>query len=325
VHIDPNATILGSTSIDDWNVIVPLPSYCQGRELPGPRYTSLIHSEHANNITITGGGTVDGQGQLWWTMHEKNLLNYTRPGLIELMYAEGLFINHVTLINSPFWTVHPYSSNNVVITDIVVNNPPDSPNTDGIDPDSCSNVYIARCNISDGDDCIAIKSGIDYCGRQYNKSCENILIEDCIFGYGHGISIGSEMSGGVRNVTIRNCIANGTENGARVKTQRGRGGIVENILFENITLINLEDDGIVFDMFYSTLPPTNATGTPIFRDISIINYMGSVLKAAGEFECLPESPCTGITLQNIYLKSKSGFTCENINGTTSNVNPSVCF
>jgi len=228
------------------------------------------------------------------------------------------------LINSPFWTVHPYSSNNVVITDIVVNNPPDSPNTDGIDPDSCSNVYIANSHISDGDDCIAIKSGIDYCGRMYNKSSENILIENCVFGYGHGISIGSEMSGGVRNVTIRNCIANNTQNGARVKTQRGRGGIVEDIVFENITLFNLQDDGIVINMFYSNLPPTNATATPIFRNIAIKNYSGTV-KAAGDFECLPESPCTEIVLENVNLKSSNGFTCENVNGTTTNVSPKVCF
>lgn len=325
VNLDPQATILGSTDISDWEVIVPLPSYCQGRELPGPRYTSLIHAEHEDNITITGGGTIDGQGQIWWTMHQKNELNYTRGRLIQIMYADGIFINHVTLINSPFWTVHPYSSNNVVITDVVINNPSDSPNTDGIDPDSCSNVYIARCNISDGDDCIAIKSGIDYCGREYNKSSENILIEDCVFGSGHGISIGSEMSGGVRNVTVRNCVAVGTQNGARIKTQRGRGGIVEDITFSNITLNNVLDDGIIISMFYSTLPPTNKTGTPIFRNINIKDYYGDAAKVAGNFDCLPESPCTGVVLENINLQSKDGFNCTNIQGTSSNVSPKICF
>jgi len=328
VHISPSATILGSNDLPDWPVIPALPSYCQGRELPGPRYTSLIHAEHKNNITITGGGTVDGQGLKWWTLHRADLLSYTRGGLIEIMYMKHFVISNVTLLNAPFWTVHPYDCDDVKISNVKIYSPSDSPNTDGIDPDSATNVVITDCDISVGDDVIAIKSGIDYCGREYHKPCENITITNCVFGTGHGISIGSEMSGGVRNVLVKDCLVRGTQAGPRIKTQRGRGGVVENIQFINITI---SGPGVVnaiqVNMFYdkNTVPPTNATATPIFRNVSFKDIRGNATNA-GEFLCLPESPCEGFSLQNIDISyTRAGFNCSSIFGTVINVKPTVCF
>jgi len=328
VHVSPTASILGSNDLYDWPVIPALPSYCQGRELPGPRYTSLIHAERTTNITITGGGVIDGQGEKWWTLHRQNLLNYTRGGLIEIMYNKRLVISSITLRNAPFWTIHPYDSDDVLITNVKIEAPSDSPNTDGVDPDSATNVIITNCDISVGDDNIAIKSGIDYCGREYNKPSENITISNCVFGTGHGLSIGSEMSGGVRNVVIRDSVVRGTQAGPRIKTQRGRGGVVENIRFSNITIsgpgvIN----GIYITMFYDkgVTPPTNATATPIFRNIHINDVHGDCTNA-GQFVCLPEAPCEGFVVDNVDLQySKLPFDCSNVVGTSANVKPSVCF
>jgi len=261
-------------------------------------------------------------------LHRQNQLKYTRGGLIEIMYNKHLVITSITLRNSPFWTVHPYDSEDVEITNVKISAPSDSPNTDGIDPDSARNVVISNCDISVGDDNIAIKSGIDYCGRQYNKPSENITISNCVFGSGHGISIGSEMSGGVRNVYFRDSVIKGTQSGPRIKTQRGRGGIVENIYYNNITISGSGvTNGIFITMLYDkgANPQTNATATPIFRNIHITDVHGNCTNA-GQLVCLPEAPCKGFTLNNVNLAySKAAFECSNVAGTATNVKPSVCF
>jgi len=324
VSVAHNATILGSLDLDDYPVIPPLPSYCQGREMDGPRYSTLIHAEHANNITIIGPGIIDGAGEQWWNWTRSGTLKHTRGGLIEIMYANHLVIRNIRLQNSPFWTVHPYSSNDILIERVTIVNPSNSPNTDGIDPDSSSNVHIVDCYVSVGDDVIAIKSGIDECGRKYGVPTANVTISGCTFGTGHGISIGSEMSGGVKNVTIRDCVVNGTQNGVRIKSQRGRGGVVEDVVYRGLTFIGNVGDAILVDMFYSNVPPTNATATPKFRNVLVENLKG-VAKVAGVFNCLPESPCENFTIRDVNLQTSQGFSCSNINGTTSAVKPDICF
>eukprot|EP01112_Ceratiomyxa_fruticulosa_P005010 TRINITY_DN1556_c0_g1_i6.p1 TRINITY_DN1556_c0_g1~~TRINITY_DN1556_c0_g1_i6.p1 ORF type:complete len:250 (-),score=44.70 TRINITY_DN1556_c0_g1_i6:116-865(-) len=238
------------------------------------------------------------------------------------MYCKDLTISHVVLRNSPFWTVHPYDCDGVEIHNVTITSPSNSPNTDGIDPDSTINVWIHDSNINSGDDIIAIKSGIDYCGRQYGKPSANILIENCVFGYGHGISIGSEMSGGVKNVTIRNIYADGTNAGPRLKSARGRGGYLSDIVFANITLNNITV-GIVIDEYYENRPPTNATGTPIIDNITFLDIKGTAT-TAGQFNCLPESPCTKLDLENVSIKAKNGFSCEYADGVVVNVSPTSC-
>ncbi|MEI2465829.1 glycoside hydrolase family 28 protein [Niallia taxi] len=200
-------------------------------------YASCLYAENAKNISVTGFGTIDGNGMQWWDIFRKHQekLAYPRPKLISFDSCENITIKDVTLINSPSWTVNPICCNNVTIDNVSIFNPADSPNTDGIDPESCSNVRISNCHIDVGDDCIAIKSGTEDTAERI--ACENITISNCTMIHGHGaVVFGSEMSGDIRNVTISNCVFQDTDRGIRLKSRRGRGGVVEDIRVDNIVM-----------------------------------------------------------------------------------------
>ncbi|KAJ8492899.1 hypothetical protein OPV22_014620 [Ensete ventricosum] len=155
-----DAVILATQDIKEWPIIDPLPSYGRGRDGPGGRYSSLIGGSNLTDVIIAGdNGTIDGQGALWWSQFHSNKLKYTRGYLIELMHSNQIFISNLTLLNSPAWNIHPVYSSNIVVSGITILAPVHSPNTDGINPDSCSNVRIEDCYIVSGDDCVAIKSG----------------------------------------------------------------------------------------------------------------------------------------------------------------------
>ncbi|MCM3213792.1 glycoside hydrolase family 28 protein [Niallia taxi] len=200
-------------------------------------YASCLYAENAKNISLTGFGTIDGNGKQWWDIfrNHQEKLAYPRPKLISFDSCENITIKDVTLINSPSWTVNPICCNNVTIDNVSIFNPADSPNTDGIDPESCSNVRISNCHIDVGDDCIAIKSGTEDTAER--AACENITISNCTMIHGHGaVVFGSEMSGDIRNVTISNCVFQDTDRGIRLKSRRGRGGVVEDIRVDNIVM-----------------------------------------------------------------------------------------
>ncbi|KAE8671234.1 Pectin lyase-like superfamily protein isoform 3 [Hibiscus syriacus] len=183
---------------DDWPVVDPLPSYGRGRELPGARHRSLIYGRNLTDVIITGdNGTIDGQGTVWWNWFRSKTLNYTRPHLVELMNSTGVVISNVTFLNSPFWNIHPVYCSRVTVQNVTIMAPLDSPNTDGVDPDSSDDVCIEDCHISTGDDLISIKSGWDEYGISFARPSTNIVIRRLI-GHnrnGSGIAIGSEMSG----------------------------------------------------------------------------------------------------------------------------------
>jgi len=285
----------------------------------------LIHGQNLTNITLTGGGTIDGQGDVWWKLAKDHKLKHTRGRLIEFMWTDDIVIRDLTLTNSPFWTVHPVYCNRVLIQDLTIINPSDSPNTDGIDPDSSSNVLITDCTISVGDDNIAIKSGMNEPGIEYGWPSANITIQNCVFKSGHGISIGSEMSGGVKNVTVKDCTAIGTDRGPRIKTALARGGYVEDIYFTNIVLSNV-GTGISIGMNYSNSYDEGeiAVPPPIFKNFFFENITGTGLAVAGEFGCLSVSHCTGLLLKDIDLSAKKGFTCQFADGSSENVTPATC-
>lgn len=200
-------------------------------------YASCLYAENAKNFSVTGFGTIDGNGKQWWDIFQNHQekLAYPRPKLISFDSCENITIKDVTLINSPSWTVNPICCNNVTIDNVSIFNPADSPNTDGIDPESCSNVRISNCHIDVGDDCIAIKSGTEDTAERV--ACENITISNCTMIHGHGaVVFGSEMSGDIRNVTISNCVFQDTDRGIRLKSRRGRGGVVEDIRVDNIVM-----------------------------------------------------------------------------------------
>lgn len=282
-------------------------------------YQSCIYAENAENITVCGGGTLEGNGADWWDLFQNNReqLKYPRPKLISFEKCNRITIKDIQLLNSPSWTVNPILCHNITVDNISIVNPADSPNTDGIDPESCSNVRISNCNIDVGDDCIAIKAGTEDANEKV--ACENITITNCTMIHGHGgVVIGSEMSGDVRNVTISNCIFKQTDRGIRLKTRRGRGGTVEDIRINNIIM----DDVIcpfILNLYYFCGPrgkekyvwdkkPYPITEeTPTFRRIHFNNITArNVQGAAGFIYGLAENYITDVSFDNIDISMAEG-------------------
>jgi len=319
--VQSGATILGSQDASLWPVIEPLPSYGVSRDTGSSmRYQALIYAYQVNNVTLTGGGTINGQGSIWWDWFRNNTLKWGRGRLVELQFVKHVVVTDLTLTMSPFWTLHPVYCDDVIIRNVTILNPMDGPNTDGIDPDSSSNVYISDSYVEAGDDNIAIKSGIDWCGREFGMPTVNVTIENVRFGHGLGLAIGSEMSGDVYNIVFRNLYMNGTQYGPKLKTMRGRGGYVTNVTYENIRVNNLEQ-GIFVNMFYGSAQPTNKTATPVFSNFQFINISGTA-GSAGQFTCLPESPCTGQKVVDVNFSNKpSAYTCSEASGTYSECTP----
>jgi len=330
LSLDPAATILAVPDMTQFGIVPAWPSYGTGRDTnTGPdNYEPFIGAYNAQNVSITGG-TIDGQGQYWWDLYRAKQLHHSRPVLVQFQWCDGVKVTNTLLRNSPFWNLHPLYTNDVYIADMTILAPQTSPNTDGIDVDSSTNVLIERVTVTNGDDMIAIKSGFNMPGILYGKPSANVIIRDSVFANGHGISVGSETSGGVRNITFENCEVTNAVNGPRVKTSRGRGGIIQDIVFKNITVRNCYgSSGVVMStgMNYDNIPnPGNATTTPIVRDITISDVRSTQCSKPGSFICLPESHCTGFSLQDIDLVGVTGsFSCQYITGKSMNVSPASC-
>lgn len=273
-------------------------------------YMPLIFADHANQVAIIGNGCINGNGKRAWK--ERATLPYKRPYLICFQYCTDVKLEDVMLRNSPVWTVHPLYCDNVMIHGITIKNPSDSPNTDGINPNGCSNVRISDCLIDVGDDCIAIKAGTEL--TPVRRPCENITIMNCNMLHGHGgIVIGSEMSGTIRNVTVSNCTFQDTDRGIRLKTRRRRGGAVEMLTFNNITM-NRVLCPFVFNMYYccgtseqdryvwEKIPYQNDEGTPSIRNILISNMIVTNASAAAGFMYgLAEQYVENITFSNCSI------------------------
>lgn len=237
------------------------------------------------NVVIDGGGMLDADASDWylkWAVRPGHgPVDYNmRPMMLDMMWVDGLTIRDIAVRRPGYWTIHPTFSNNVV----VVNNSiiTTGSNTDGCDPDSSWNVYIAENTFSTGDDCIAIKAGRDWSGRMVNISTQNVLAERNYFLKGHGVSIGSETSGMVRNITIRDSVLDGTNLAVRLKTSRGRGGGIEDVLYSNLS--GSTSAGIQINTHYGTSPPTNVSATPVVRRITIRDvsvHAGSFMNCVG--------------------------------------------
>jgi len=297
----------------------------------GADFIPFIGGRYLTNVTITGKGTIDGGGENWWGPAEdarRKKPGYTlpRPRLIVLNDCKNLKVTGVTLQNSPTFHFVPTDCEDVVVEGVTIKAPPRSPNTDGIDPSRSKNVLITKCHIDVGDDNIAIKSGRKVPGREF--ACEDITITDCVFLHGHGLSMGSELVGGVRNVTVRNCTFDGTENGIRIKSNRERGGTVENVTYTDITMKNV-DPAITFtcgyggtsarDAVQGTVPdhdtakPVTET-TPIYRNIRVTNLKATADRGAGLIVGLPESQVSNVVLENVEISSATGFTIRHAKG-----------
>ncbi len=295
LHLESGATILADENLSAFPI-------WSGR-WDGPSYRAhapLIAGEGLENIAVSGRGVIDGRGARWWDLFRQNKLENTRPALFRVVNCRDVIIDGLTFVNSPRWTVNPTACDNVTIERITIRNPADSPNTDGINPDSCSNVHISNCHIDVGDDCVTIKSGSEQDGRPTLIPCQNITIANCTMLHGHGgVVIGSEMSGGVRNVAISNCVFSGTDRGIRLKSRRGRGNAIEDLRVDNIVMDQVLCP-IVLNLFYGcgvwsedkvtdqSPQPVNV-GTPRFRRLRFSNISARNVKYAAVFVLgLPE-------------------------------------
>ena len=266
---------------------------------------------------------------------------FVRPVMVSLVKCKNVHLKGVIFQNSPAWNLHPLMCENVIVEDVLVRNPSFAQNGDALDLESCKNALIINSRFDAGDDGICIKSGKDADGRRRGIPCENVVVKGCTVFAGHGgFVVGSEMSGGVKNILVDQCQFLGTDVGLRFKSTRGRGGIVENIYIKNISMTDIKTDAITFNMYYGgksvaemladgdnpdnvTKMPVNEE-TPIFRNIDIKNIICNGAGRAMEFNGLPEMPIDGISLKDItiFAKKDAVFTnCQNI--TKKNVNITI--
>ena len=250
LELEQGATLLGSPDHADY------PAKTEFR-LPGLQ--SLISATNAENVAITGEGTIDGQGESWWKMaravHDAGVMGnpHPRPRLVVFDHCKHVRVEGVTIQNSPMWQLVPYYSDDVLIRNVRILAPQHSPNTDAVDPFSSSNVRIEHLYADVGDDNIAIKSGaINSPGG--DEPARDITISDCTFKHGHGLSIGSEIAGGAHNIVAQRIHFEGTDNGIRVKANRDRGNDVSDLVFRDIDMKDVKNPIVISEYYPRILP-----------------------------------------------------------------------
>lgn len=253
----------------------------------------------------------------------EDVKDFLRPNLLVLTKCDRILLEGVTFQNSPAWCLHPLMSTNIIVRNLQVKNPFYAQNGDGIDLESCSKVLIENSTFDVGDDGICIKSGRDAEGRKRAMPTQDVIIRNCIVYAAHGgFVIGSEMSGGARNIWVEDCTFIGTDIGLRFKTTRGRGGIVENIYINNITMKNIVAEAILFDMYYMAQDPVVLAGdkrappkvvempvseeTPQFRNIYVNHVTAYGAEKAIFVRGLPEMNIKNIVMENMVIQAKKG-------------------
>ena len=371
LHVRPDAVLLFSTDRELYPIVETVFEGLDTR-----RCISPINAVGARNIAITGGGTIDGNGDSWRQVKKskiapsqwKDLLKsggftnakgdlwypdsssykgavvsdafnvpqglqteeewesvktYLRPVMISLKECENVLLEDCLFQNSPCWNIHPLMCRNVIINNITVRNPWYSQNGDGLDVDSCENVFVLNSSFDVGDDAICIKSGKDEDGRRRARPCRNLIVDNCIVFHGHGgFVVGSEMSGGVQNINVTNCRFLGTDVGLRFKSCRGRGGVVENIHIRDIVMMNIPTEPLLFDLHYGGKSAVEAAAegaspfdveyvpadetTPQFRNIHISNVKCAGAARAMYFNGIPEKNIENIVVEDCEIVSQKG-------------------
>lgn len=280
-------------------------------------FASVITGINVENVEIYGQGIMDGNaGEDNWWHDPKTRRGAFRPRMIFLNSCGHVTVQGIQVQNSPSWNIHPYFSHDLRFLDLTVKNPKNSPNTDGLDPESCKDVEIAGVYFSVGDDCIAVKSGKIYMGSKYKVPSERLLIRQCCMRDGHGsVTLGSEMAGGIRNLTVRDCLFLHTDRGLRIKTRRGRGkdAIIDQILFENICMDHVMTPFVVNSFYYcdpdgfspyvsskESLPVDD--GTPDIRSLKFRHIKAENCHVAGAyFYGLPEKKIQRVEMEDVRV------------------------
>ena len=287
---------------------------------PYPCHQSFVSAYKQSNIKIVGEGAINGNADhsTWWATPKGRAV--ARPRLVTLNKCENVVFHGVTCKNSAAWNLHPFFSKNLGFYDIRVQNPYTGPNTDGLDPESCDNVNIIGCVFSVGDDCVALKAGKLYMGTKYKTPANHHTIRNDLFQDGHGaIVLGSEISGGVKNLSVCQCVFKHTDRGLRIKTRRGRGkdSIIDGVVFENIKMINVITP-FVINMYYFCDPDGHTEYVwsrkkqPVGDDTP---YLGKFLFKNIEctdcecmcayFDGLVEQPVKEVVIENVSFSFKS--------------------
>lgn len=293
---------------------------------PLDTFSAILCGINCENVVITGEGTIDGctSFENWWDDVRTRKIAW-RPRLFFINHCKHVTMHGITVQNSPSWTIHPYFSDHLKFIDVKIKNPANSHNTDGLDPESCSDVLVLGTYISVGDDCIAIKSGKIYMAEKYNVPTSNMIVRQCCMRDGHGaVTVGSEIAAGVNDVHIKDCLFLNTDRGLRIKTRRGRGkrSILNDISFENIDMDNVMTPFVVNSFYFcdpdgkteyvstkKALPVDDRT--PSIESLTFCNINATNCHVAGTYIYgLPENKIGKLTFENInfsYAKeAKSG-------------------
>jgi polygalacturonase len=336
LHIDAGARIRFSANREEYPLVQ---SRFEGVETRAP--AAMIGGHNLQDVAITGRGTITADNSEWrklvadpsyragWTSLLALLENHSpvpeavrhagemslRADFIRPVESKNVLIEGIHIVGSPMWVLHMLYCENVVIRNVVVESFPGA-NTDGVDIDSCRHVRISDSYFDTGDDSICLKSGKDADGLRVNRPTEDIAITNCTIHRGHGaVVLGSETSGGIRNVVASNIVAQGTDRGIRIKSTRGRGGLLENIRFENWIIEDTPNAAIEVTNYYTRAPEEAVSArTPVFRNIAISGVTINRCKTAVSIEGLPEMPIEGLRLSDIVANAKEGLRAFNTKG-----------
>jgi polygalacturonase len=335
-HLDAGATIRFLTDLKDYPLIK---GRYEGTETITP--APLIGGRNLENVAVTGRGILSAENAAWRKLTNKPdaraILNSIierldrkepvppadyekaasclRPALLGTIESKNVLIEGIHIVDSSFWSIHLLYSTNVVVRNIMIETYGGA-NTDGIDIDSSSDIRISDSYFDTGDDGIVIKSGKNADGRRVNRPTENVSITNCTVHRAHGaVVIGSETSGGIRNIVASNIVSDGTEKGIRIKSTRGRGSVVENLRFDNWVIRNPRTEAIQVTNYYTSSPAEPASErTPVFRNIAISNVTVIGGRVAVSVEGLPEMPVEGLRLSDVVASSQAGLRAFNTSG-----------
>ncbi|HWA25871.1 MAG TPA: glycoside hydrolase family 28 protein [Lacunisphaera sp.] len=331
LHLAEGAEIIFSDRFEDY--LPPVLVRVGGVELYN--YSPFVYALDCVNVAVTGPGKLNGNATAWhpWKTKETRVIFQLapkgvpvekrifgtpeaaiRPNFLVLMNCRNVLLEGFTIGSGANWTIHPVYCENVIVRRVHVLT--DGPNNDGIDPDSCRNVLIEHCVFDTGDDCVVLKSGYNEDGWRVARPMENLVMRWCSSKRGHGgLVVGSEMSGDVRNVYLYDCDFDGTDRAVRIKSRRGRGGVVENVWIDNLRVRNMQSEVVIMNMDYSA--DRNAAANekaPLFRNIHLKNITADGAPVAIRMVGLDDSPIQDITFEDMTVASTEGAFATHVQG-----------